>query len=337
MICKIKFEKGAFLLFTLLLWNINLIAQKSPFQVRIGYEQLYVSKGATDGIAEKTWTWNTADGDILQFRTSLTHAYHLGLAYDITKWWNINLNYKRFYRRYYLWEGTYLEEEWEGYEPGQFVIVPFLKSLGLPSMLFGRTLTTTSTQLGTDFHHIISKNGKWQLHYFLSLNNDLYEVDLHYFDTPVRLDGAGAYNEIGDGKRIDYTTKGKLTLRGYNPRKSKFQPSSNIALAVSRKMKNGMGLRLEFGLRNIRWIEGYLLDENHWEIDLNHQRSFKDANDPDDTHIFLDIGTKHDFPLYLGGYYTNLSFTFRPFRSPRDKDGYISPGKKISRFIKKLV
>ncbi|KXK39071.1 MAG: hypothetical protein UZ09_BCD002001110 [Bacteroidetes bacterium OLB9] len=338
MFIKFIFNKGQLpLVLTLIIFSFNSLAQKSPFQLRIGYEQLYVSKGATDGIAEKTWTWHAPDGDIFQFRTSLTHAYQLGLGYDITNWWNVNLNFKKFYRRYYVWSGTYLQEKWEGNAPGQFKIVPYVGGwFSLPSMFLGTTLATTSWQLGTDFHHKISKNGKWHLHYYLSLNRDLYEVNLNEFDTPVYYEGNGAYFRIGDERRVDYTTKGNLTLRSNNPWTSQFRASTNIALAISKKMKNGMGLRFEFGLRNIRWIKDNLLEENHWEIDLNHQRSFKDPNDPDITHIYLDINAKHDFPLYLGGYYTNLSFTFRPFRSPRDKEDYVSPSKKIGKFFRKI-
>lgn len=315
----------------------NAHSQKSPFQLRIGYEQLYVSPNTTNNIAEKTWTWNAPDGDIFQFRTSLTHAYHVGLGYDLTKWWNVNLNFKKFYRRYYVWDGTYLQEEWEGNDPGQFKIIPYRYGwFGFYDMFLGATLSTNSWQLGTDFHHSISKNGKWHLHYYLSLNRDLYETSSYQFDTEVFYEGNAWFNRIKDGQRIDYTTQGTLIIRTDNPQTSPFRASTNIALALSRSFKNGMGLRLECGLRNIRWIKNNLLEENHWEIDLNHQRSFIDPNDPDITHIYYDINAKHDFPLYLGGYYANLSFTFRPFRSPRDKEGYISPGKKLGRFIKRI-
>ncbi len=337
MINKSIINKGHLPLVLAFMFNsLILIGQNSPFQLRIGYEQLYVSSNTTDGISEKTWTWNVPDGDILQFRTSLTHAYHLGLGYDITKWWNINIGFKQYYRRYYVWSGTYLHEEWEGYDPGQFQIVPNVGGLGLPSMFLGSTLSTTSWQLGTDFHHSISKNKKWHLHYFLSINRDLYEVTLHQFDTPVYYESDSWYNDVNSGGRIDYTTKGNLILKSTNPNDSQFRASTNIALALSRKFKNGLGLRFEFGLRNIRWIKDNLLEENHWEIDLNHQRSFTDPNDPDITHIFYDINARHDFPLYLGGYYSNISFTFRPFRSPRDKEGYISPGRKIKNFVKEI-
>jgi len=338
MFYKTKFNKGLLpLVLAYILSLTTAYSQKSPFQLRIGYEQLYVSKWATADIAEKSWTWNTSDGDILQFKTSLTHAYNLGMSYDVTKWWNINLNFKKYYRRYHVWSGTYLQEEWQGHDPGQFKIVPYVYGwFGLPSMFLGRTLSTNSWQLGTEFHHSISKNKKWHLNYLFSINRDLYEADLSYFDTPVYYEGDGWYTDINTGNRIDYTTKGNLTLRSNNPWQSQFQASTNIALAISKNMKKGMGLRFEFGLRNIRWLKGNLLEENHWELDLNHQRSFKDPNDPNITHIYYDINAKHEFPLYLGGYYSNLSFTFRPFRSPRDRDDYVSPKKKIGKFIKKL-
>ena len=314
----LSFCKGLVsLAFTSVLFTINIQAQNSPFHVRIGYEQLYVGSKITNGIAQKTWTWTRGDDDLIQFRTSLTHAYQLGLSYDIVEWWSINIDFKRYYRRYYVWEGTYLNEEWEGHDAGHFVIVPFVGSLDLPDMFLGSTLATNCWQLGTEFHHRLSKSGKWKMHYYFSLNRDLYEASLLYFDTPVVLEGNGWYNRIEDGKRVEYTTEGTMQFQSTNPGKSQFRASTNIAIAVSRLLKNGMGLRLEFGLRNIRWIKNNLLDENHWSIDLTHTERWKDDNDPHITY-FTEDKINYNFPLYLGGFYSNLSFVFTPFRSSRD-------------------
>ena len=333
-----------YLVFTLMLLTICLIGQNSPFQLRIGYEQLYVSPKTTNGVAEKTWTWHVRDGDIFQMRTTLTQAYNLGIGYDITKWWNISLNFKKYYRRYYVWSGTYISKEHEeldrGRTAGQFHIVPFyarnLLWYNVPSTFHGTTLATTSWQIGTDFHHRISRDSKWQLHYYLSLNRDLYEVSLKEFDTRVRYGGEGWYKRVEDDQRIDYLIDGMLTLRSTNPGVTQFMPSTNIALAVSKKMRNGMGLRLEFGLRNIRWTKDNLLEENHWDLDMYFQQYVRDETNPEYKHVIYESYIRHEFPLYLGGYYTNLSFTFRPFRSPRDRDDYVPPGKKIKKFVKDI-
>lgn len=314
-----KSNKGLLPLVLSLFISVHVVhAQNSPFHVRVGYEQLYVGEGTTDGLAQKTWTWTEGNDDLIQFRTSLTHAYHLGLGYDITKWWSINLDFKKYYRRYYLWSGTYLREEWEGHEAGQFKIVPFVGSLGLPDMFLGATMSTNSWQLGTDFHHRLSKDGKWKMHYYLSLNRDRYEVNLHHFDTPVAYEASAWYNRIEDGQRVEYTTEGSLEFRSTNPFQSRFRASTNIALAVSRELGNGMSLRFECGLRNIRWIRNNLLEENHWDIDLTHRETYADPDDPAITHV-SEISTQHEFPLYLGGIYSNVSFIFRPFRSARDR------------------
>lgn len=316
-------------------------AQKSPFQLNIGYEQLYVSPNTTNGIAEKSWIWTTDQGDdLFTMRTSLTQAYQMGIAYDLTKWWSVKLNFKKYYRRYYVWEGNYITSSYEGEEPGQFVIIPYVGwsfwYFTFPDMFLGATLATTSWQLGTDFHHPISRNKKWHLHYYLSLNRDLYEVNLDKFDSDVYYGGSGSYTDIHTGENVNVSMSGHFILKSKNPQQSQFRGSTNIAIAVSRALRNGMGLRLEFGLRNIRWIKDNLLQENHWELNLNHQRYIENENDPGNPEIIMDESVRHEFPLYLGGYYTNLSFTFRPFRSPRDKEDYVSPGQKIGRFLKKI-
>lgn len=272
----------------------------------------------TDGIAQKTWTWERGNDEIIQFRTSLTHAYQLGLSYDITKWWSVGIDFKRYYRRYYLWSGTYLQEEWEGNDAGQFKIVPYVGGLGFPDMFLGSTLATNSWQLGTDFHHKISKNGKWKMHYFISLNRDLYEASLPKFDDLILYEGNGWYNRITDGIRVEYTTEGTLKFESTNPHQSQYRASSNMALAMSRSLKKGMSFRLEFGLRDIRWIKNNLLKENHWSIDLTHTERWADANDPNLTY-FTEDKVHYNFPLYLGGLYSNISFVFTPFRSKRDE------------------
>lgn len=319
--------------------SLSMNAQKTPWELRLGYEQMYVSSKMTDGIAEKTWIWT--DGlrgdELFAMRTSLTHAIDLGIAYHITKWWDINLNYKDFYRRYYVWSGTYISKNIEGddvYDPGRFNMVPYEYGwFSLPSMFLGRTLSVKSWQIGTDFHHNISKDGKWKLHYYLSFNRDKYKNELHYFDLPVNYGDEGYYNDYYTNQRVDYEINGKLSLKGFNPWQIQYMHSTNIALALSRDLKNGMGLRFEFGLRNISWTRDLLLNENHWELKLQFEEFA--LNDLGEKEYIYESNVKHDFPLYIGGLYSNLSFTFRPFRSPRDRDNYISPGKKIKNFLNK--
>ena len=100
-------------------------------------------------------------------------------------------------------------------------------------------------------------------------------------------------------------------------------------------MRNGTALRLEFGLRNILWTKDILLRENHWVIQMTKEDYILDP-DTGANNIILTTSTQHKFPLYIGGIYTNLSYTFRPFRSPRDKEGYVPTNVRVKNFFKRV-
>lgn len=290
-------------------------AQKSPWQLEVGYGQVYVRPGTTDNLAQKEYIWSDDErGDLFSMRTSLTHAMDLGLRYDIFKWWSVNLDFKQFYRRYYVWSGTFIDEPGELDAPGKFEIVPYVNGLDLPDMFLGKTLRSLSWQLGTEFSHRLNQNGKWRLHYFLSLNRDQYEVDLDAFDTDVNYGGGGHYTRLFSQERIDYIMEGKFELKSDNPGRSGFQGSTNLGLGLSRKLGNGMGLRFEMGYRNILWTKNLQLDENHWELNLNYKEFDESIED-----ITYETSTAYEFPLEVAGLYTNIAFTFRPFRSKRDR------------------
>ncbi len=306
--------------------NFSLFGQNSPWELRVGYENLFVRPETTNYYAEKTWVWNIPErGDVFTARTSRTHATILGIKYDVKKWLSISLDYKLFIRRYYIEGGTYTD--------GTFELIPSVGTFEIRSMNLGRTMTASSYQFGLDFSHRLGKNDKWRIHYYLSANNDLYEKQLQYFDNNVFLDLNGWYIDETNSQRYEDYVRGFETWKSTNRGRSSYQPSTNLAIALSRKMKKGMGLKLEVGFRNILWIENALLKENHIEFDLMYVESIKQ----DDGSLIqtFERSVLYDFPLYLGGIYSNISFTFRPFRSPRDKAGYISRFKRLKLYLKK--
>ncbi|MEZ4907427.1 MAG: hypothetical protein R2771_07260 [Saprospiraceae bacterium] len=252
----IVFGKGNFTLtiFLAILFSDFCSAQNSPFHLNVGYEQLYVSPKTTDGIAKKKWIWldETNNDEYFTLRTTLSQALDLGISYDLLKWLSFSLNYKTYYRKYYEWDGTYISEDktqWGEY--GHFGIIPFVGSLGIRATDGGRWLSVSSWQIGIDGHHFLNKNRNCLIHYYFSFNSDKYERELQYFDLPKYFESNGWYTDVYSGQKVYYVTKGTLTLRGKNPWQFPQQPSMNLALGLSRILKNGMGIKAEPGFIEI--------------------------------------------------------------------------------------
>jgi len=294
------------------------LGQRSKWQVKLGYEHVYVRPEYTNNLAEKTFTWHDENrGDLIQWRTNLPFGYDISIGYDVTKWWNIFFGSKQYYRRYYIWSGTYLNEPLVGKQPGEFAIVPFVGAFGLRSKFLGTTLRARSWHLGTSFKHPISKNNKWHMHYIISLNRDQYELDLNRLDTPIEFEGQGWYRRIEDDVRIEYTTRGNFILRSNNPGNGGYQGSTTLGLGLSREIKKGMAFRIEFGFRNILWTENLQLDENHWDLDFTYREFDRETN-----QTLYQNAISHEFPLEIAGFYNNISFTFYPFRSKWDDPNF---------------
>ena len=203
------YNKSLWALAFILLSNV-LIAQNSKWEINIGYEHLANIPSLTNELSENNWIWNNEGNEYFTMKTSLIHSPVVGIKYDVTKWLSLTYNHKVYYRKYFVWAGTYLREEWEGNPPGKFKIVPFVGGLGLPDMFLGRTLTVKSNQWGLDFHHFLSNNRRWKMHYLINLNIDQYENQRSFRDTPVDYGGSGWYKN--DGSRTEYEIVGDFTI-----------------------------------------------------------------------------------------------------------------------------
>lgn len=310
-----KNSKGVFSLAFIIFFIGIINGQNSPWQLEIGYGQVFINSRMTNNLAQKNWVWYDVNrGDLLSMKTSQTHMADLGIRYDVFNWWSLNLDFKQMHRRYYIWSGTYLSEDNGNFSAGEYNIIPYVNGFGLPDMFLGRTLRSNSWQIGTEFSHCFEKSHTWKIHYFVSLSRDQYEVDLDAFDTDVNYGNSGFYTDINTGQRVNYEYFGDFSLKSDNPGRSGYQGSTNFGLAISRKLFNGMGLRLEIGYRNILWTKNIQLDENHWEIDLRYEEYADQSGE-----LTYSNSVVHEFPLEIAGIYTNIAFTFRPFRSRRDK------------------
>ncbi len=281
----------------------------SKWQLRIGYEHVYIRSGLTNGLAEKEWIWtDPTKGDLLAARTSLTHGLVMGVSYKVTPWWSITWESRQYWRRYYIWSGTYFGESRGG--DHTFKIAPRTNFLFFPSMFLGATLRTKSLQLGTEFSHRLDKHKKWRLHYILSLNRDQYEINLNRFDTSIDY-GSGKWYNDKEGIRREGRIEGDLHFRAFNPGDGGYQGSTNIGIALSRNFNNGAAIRWDLGYRNILWTENLQLRENHFELDLTYTEWIDDE-------VVYESAAYHELPLEIGGIYSSVSFTCRPFRSRFD-------------------
>ena len=299
------------LCFLIILFSLPtlLTGQASKWQLRVGYEQVYVRPGLTRGLAEKEWIWNDPNkGDLLAAKTSLTHGLVMGVSYKVTPWWSITWESRQYWRRYYIWSGTYFGESKGG--DHVYMIVPKTDFLFFPSMFLGATLRTKSLQLGTEFSHKLGKKEKWRLHYILSLNRDQYEINMNRFDTPIGYGSGKIYTNEND-TRVVGRIEGDLHFRAFNPGDSGYQGSTNLGLALSRAFKNGTAIRWDIGFRNILWTENLQLRENHFELDLTYTEWIDDE-------VVYESEAYHELPLEIGGIYSSVSFTCSPFRSRFD-------------------
>lgn len=289
-------------------------AQNSPWQLRIGYEQLWVNSTLTDGFAENEWIFRDGKNEYFAIRATSCYTPVFGIRLDLLKWLSVSYDFKMHYRRYYVIDTDPYHNKQNLFKLAYhgFIDDKFL----------GRTLVVRSSNFGIDFHHNISKNRKWELHFFFSFNVDNYENREQYHDTPVNYGGGGTYTDKKyHNKKTYFTVKGNFDINTDNRGAAPYVPSTNMALAVSRGLKNGQSLRLEIGFRNIRFLDnGFLLPKNAWELELTHRRYT--INDDGTEHIFYKVDASHDFPLYIGGMYASISYMFRPFRSVKDNPDY---------------
>ena len=309
--------KSLWALAFILLSNV-LIAQNSKWEINIGYEHLANIPSLTNELSENNWIWNNEGNEYFTMKTSLVHSPVVGIKYDVTKWLSLTYNYKVYYRRYFVWSGTYLHKEWEGNPPGKFKIVPFVGGLGLPDMFQGRTLTVKSNQWGLDFHHFLSTNRRWKMHYLINLNIDQYENQRSFRDTPVDYGISGGRFESIDGSTTYWEEAGDFTITTNSAGRKSTLPSTNFAIGFSKRNKIGRGVRFEIGFRDIR--RTWKLPKNEWDLSLVYTE-FKN-DDSGNKIVTKQLETKHSFPLYLGGIYANVQYTFRPFRSRFDDPDY---------------
>lgn len=325
-----RLKQCIILLILCLITNIS-NAQQSKFQLNIGYEHLFVGTNQNKDITQREWTWYDSDMDNEYFtaRTSLTHAYSVGLAFEATKWLNLQATYKNYFRRYYFWFGSYVAEPWADYKVEHFNIAPYVGFLNRPDMSFGYLLQTSSWQFGLDFHHPITKSKEWHLHYILTLNNDVYEKSHYHFDKTDVLALSSSYINPNNDE-VQYRTTKTSGFESTNEA-FPFYVSANMGLALSKSLKNRSALKLEIGYRQVDAVST-IDDNNAWQIYVSHQEWINDPN-AGAVNIYS-TSEEYKFPLYLGGFYTNITYSFRPFRSKYDDPNYQK--KKYSIIPKRL-
>ena len=311
-------------------------SQKTPWQLRFGYERLWVKPEYTDYIAQNHWTWVLPErGEIISFQTFQPYALIVGIRYDLFSWWTFFVDYKNFYRRYYFLTGDYNDEKTAyGNENNQFEILDVvIYEFGPYSIKErdGDVLRTESLQIGIEFSHSLKKNKQYRLHYFFSLNRDRYEVNLPLYDRVSYFGGElSGYVDPITNKKILTNFEGSMILRGYNPY-TMYQPSLNIGIAISRNWSNGYGIRFELGFRNIYALyQEPFYPENHWDISIEYIEIDADTHEA----IFRAF-EQYNFRLDIGGPYASISLTSRPFRSKRDNPNYQPPCKRLRKKLHK--
>ena len=297
----IKTTKLLLALILLSLGGLEAIGQNSRWSANVGLEQIFISPTLTDGIAQKEWTWVSVNGidEYFQWRTTPALGLSVGIGFDVTKWWTLRYDYKMLWRRHYIWGSSSATLAPELAVPGQrFIMLPWAdKDSGL-------NLRLKTWQFGTEFKHkFICDN--WKLNYYLSLNFDQYRNDHHQFDRYL------GYTYVGPVHLIT----SEIDLTAENAGEGYLVPSTSLAIGISRTLGNGMAVRADVGLRHIAWTKDFLPRNHHFVFDAE---ATVWSDNTKEVPIWNENFT-HKFPLFIGGIYYNVTFSFRPFRSKRDR------------------
>jgi|GEM_PF-1836697 len=327
-----------FILF-LCLGTILSYSQKTPWQLRFGYERLWVKPEYTGNIAQNRWTWVLPNrGEIISFQTFQPYALIAGIRYDLFSRWSFFVDYKNFYRRYDYMLGTYNGEKTVyGNEGNQFEILDVIIYEFGPYTIkdrHGGVLRTESLQMGIEFSHPLHRNKQYRLHYFFSLNRDRYEDNLPLYEFAPSFDvrmNPFFLDPIAN-KKISANLKASLMVTDYNPY-TKYHLSLNFGIAISRNWSNGYGLRFELGFRNIYSLnlEPYLL-ENTLDISLEYIEM-----DDETREVLFRAFEQYNFPLDIGGPYASISLTSRAFRCKCDNSNYEPPFKRLRKKLQKTA
>lgn len=172
----------------------------------------------------------------------------------------------------------------------------------------GKTLSSKSWHIGTTLSHKVTENGKWRMHYYFSLNVDLYDINMNHFDLPIGYSGESSYNNLLTNDRIAYNIIGDFSLNSKG--KTAFTNSINQSFSLSYSLPRGKALKFELGFRHLPFATKHV---NYFELDLEYIEFNEER-----TALLYTSSTRQKFSIYTGGYYSNLTFTFRPFRSKRD-------------------
>ncbi len=334
-----EMPSGISVLILLSLLSTSAYSQKTPWQLRFGYERLWVKPEYTDYIAQNHWTWVLPDrGEIFSFRTFQPWALSAGIRYDLFSWLTFFVDYKKYYRRYYISYGDYYYGKFDyGSEAGKFKLTPYVSYyIGIYAVpdrheWFSYDIQTESLQYGLELSHSLKRFKYLRLHYYVSVNRDQYEINLTLYDRVTYFEQTGGwYIDKNYNKKILYSIKGQFILKGYDPEKM-YQFSTNTGIALSYNWPNGYGLRLDLGFRNIYFFykeREFLLRENHWQINVQYIETVEGSN-----HIRYQATAQYNFPLDIGGPYASISLTSRPFRSKRDNPNYQPPCKRLRKVL----
>ncbi len=252
-----EMPSGISVLILLSLLSTSAYSQKTPWQLRFGYERLWVKPEYTDYIAQNHWTWVLPNrGEVFSFRTFQPWALSAGIRYDFFSWFTFFIDYKNYFRKYYIESGFYEKtKHTDGFEGRQLQIIKLINyNIGRYEIydidpLY--TLRTESLQLGIELSQPLPYCKHWRLHYYLSVNRDRYEVNLTLFDKITYIgNDLRRYDDPMLKKRIRAYYLGTLSLKGYNP-DFMYHLSVNTGIALSYNWPNGYGLRLDLGFRKI--------------------------------------------------------------------------------------
>lgn len=285
----------------------------SAWALRFGYEKLFTKFFYQHFYGYFTWT-TPERYQLIQLRMTNAHALHLALRYSITSGFHIALAYKFRAIRFFIWPGTFVEEDPSyNHTPGLFYILPLIQWQYGPFIRYdkshGLTLRTHNFLLSTELSHRLRRSRSARLHYLLAFGFDYTPPP----DTPNSISNFYTDNIVFDplsNQRIKYTLYASFQFSN-DSAVSIPQPFFDFAIAYSNKFIRNSRFRFELGIHKIHFnfyplpYSSYFFDrlyDLHWNVQLQYSEYSYHSN-----QSLLHKENNFQYPITIAGIYANLS------------------------------
>ena len=312
------------LLLAFLIYPYLTCAQSKKWELKVGYEQLYIPKKQINGHRSGPKTFkeyfftDPVKGDLAYVSSGTPQAPRVYLQYNVSERLQWFAGFTHYFRNFIMW-GSDFDDEGSNAEY-RFNIAQDYGRFGIRRVKDGHQLRAGSFQLGANinFYKASLKGIPLSLGLSNSINFDNYEKSLRSMDLTILQIQSNKY--IPNPGYIE--SESYVTLEGnfnhYNPgHVLPFSISFNHAINLRATIKDKYDLEFQLGYRNIHWDIIYPYKNMHLEYELNFIEY--DANGQFEGYSYQ-TSQQARLPVQLGGVFANVNMIFYPFAERESKD-----------------